>query len=609
MKAARDFTPEVLHNVLIRALRLIAPDDTTLTEIPDKLPANVAARHRVATATSNAIRSLGYGGEQGYNQLLYPNERDVRRLLSWVIQRLPRSDDGGQMGGEGSAAGLLFRNVPSWCAKPTGRSQVASARSTVSCTAAWQSYDSCLAAGLSVSASARQQRPARADGANTAARLRDSVAVSFRAAASVPTPDPAFLLSLSAAEGGRIGATALPAPSLEEIAAAAKATSDAKIVAGGLNPRADTLFPGTRLDEFPAGFTRRAAFAVQVVRGAPPVVVAAPAAATATVETVRAKTEEEIQKEREEELAALAEQVESATAELDSLVSRRQLLEAALPQVKAQVAAASTLTSELESSFIVRRACLEMLPEAAANLSRLEGEIAEGVRRMMALTAEWEAHRVPLAAAIQAEEDAANALTTREGFLQQSAQKMRAEMSEMQQAAAAREEQAQRMAAELKRFKAAMEEAASGGGEAVLTRPGYTRRILDVVRQIRKQKAEIGKIVKDVRSVQAELVGLSDKLRKTAAQAMETMEKAATENAKEAVFRQAFRQLVTLQDTFSELVSVVTAAGQTDNEIRDLDNRIEQLAQRNDAANTQQLLRDIAQLKQDTAALQASAQA
>ena len=33
---------------------------------------------------------MGYKGDLGYHQLLYPNENDTRKLLNWLTSKLPR---------------------------------------------------------------------------------------------------------------------------------------------------------------------------------------------------------------------------------------------------------------------------------------------------------------------------------------------------------------------------------------------------------------------------------------------------------------------------------------------------------------------------------------
>lgn len=42
---------------------------------------------------STKVKELGFIGDCGYNQLLYPVETQTRALLTWIVQRLPRSEE------------------------------------------------------------------------------------------------------------------------------------------------------------------------------------------------------------------------------------------------------------------------------------------------------------------------------------------------------------------------------------------------------------------------------------------------------------------------------------------------------------------------------------
>ncbi len=57
-------------------------------------------------------QDLGFNGEIGYNQLLYPNEKDTRRLLQFLVQRLPKVEEE-KVEVEEGPAGLLARDIGS----------------------------------------------------------------------------------------------------------------------------------------------------------------------------------------------------------------------------------------------------------------------------------------------------------------------------------------------------------------------------------------------------------------------------------------------------------------------------------------------------------------
>ncbi|KAA0187818.1 hypothetical protein HAZT_HAZT001501 [Hyalella azteca] len=71
---------------------LKAIDAKQFASLSHKLPPNIAQRFRAATAIADAVKALGYTGDLGYQSLLYPNEVDVRRFFSFLLERLPKED-------------------------------------------------------------------------------------------------------------------------------------------------------------------------------------------------------------------------------------------------------------------------------------------------------------------------------------------------------------------------------------------------------------------------------------------------------------------------------------------------------------------------------------
>jgi hypothetical protein len=258
----------------------------------------------------------------------------------------------------------------------------------------------------------------------------------------------------------------------------------------------------------------------------------------------------------------------------------------------------------------LRAACLDMLPDAEAHLARLGGEIAASRASLDRLAKRWEGVRGPLAAAIGAEEAVGAANSARVAELLAAVAALRAEMGDMSAEAARKMEAGARMEAELARATREAAGGGAGGGEggaaaaaAPTTRAAYSRMIMDIVRGIRKQSGEIARIVGDVRRVQLELAAVGDGLKRITSVATETLERAAKENLSNPAYREAFKQLLRLQDIFAQLVASVAAAGAAENDARDAENRIEQMAARNDRAATAQLRADIAAIKAENEAL------
>ena len=57
-------------------------------KFPIELPKGMAARHRLCTQMADKLKGLGYQGECGYNQLLYPSEATTRSILTFLVQKV-----------------------------------------------------------------------------------------------------------------------------------------------------------------------------------------------------------------------------------------------------------------------------------------------------------------------------------------------------------------------------------------------------------------------------------------------------------------------------------------------------------------------------------------
>ena len=84
-----NITAELLVEIAVKSLTLITGEELNIST---KLPQNVASRHRICTNLAKKIKELGYMGDMGYNQLLYPSHKQTKELLIWLVQRLPRTE-------------------------------------------------------------------------------------------------------------------------------------------------------------------------------------------------------------------------------------------------------------------------------------------------------------------------------------------------------------------------------------------------------------------------------------------------------------------------------------------------------------------------------------
>lgn len=86
--SAREVDGDVLCAAAAECVRLAAPEEPPP---PARLPQDVGGRFRVGTELAARVKRLGYRAELGFHQLLYPNEKDTRRLLAFLLDKVPKA--------------------------------------------------------------------------------------------------------------------------------------------------------------------------------------------------------------------------------------------------------------------------------------------------------------------------------------------------------------------------------------------------------------------------------------------------------------------------------------------------------------------------------------
>ncbi|CAO1395715.1 unnamed protein product [Diamesa hyperborea] len=82
--------PELVFKCVSKLIRMIKPD----VDIPNLLPSGMAQRFSACTLLVENCRNIGYKtGDLGYQTFLYSNVLELRRVLMWLIEHLPKDED------------------------------------------------------------------------------------------------------------------------------------------------------------------------------------------------------------------------------------------------------------------------------------------------------------------------------------------------------------------------------------------------------------------------------------------------------------------------------------------------------------------------------------
>lgn len=127
-------------------------------------------------------------------------------------------------------------------------------------------------------------------------------------------------------------------------------------------------------------------------------------------------------------------------------------------------------------------------------------------------------------------------------------------------------------------------------------RSGYTKRMMEIMSSIKKQRAGIDKVLTDTKSIQKEINSLSGKLDRTFTVTDELIFRDAKRD--ESV-KKAYRYLAALHESCEQLVQTVADTGVIMREIRELEDQIENESKNKVLSNLEKITSDYQQMKKE----------
>lgn len=581
-----EVTASVLVSIVVRSVLLIEEAEGMESQkMSATLPKGAASRHRLCTLIASRLNNLGF--EIGYNQLLYPQESSTRAVLTWLVDRLPRGDE--ERAAEAMDASTAWRTriADSVAAWTKASWKLPPNRAKGRCGREWRAW------GLEAKEDAAlvtQQVPSGADFLPSLLELaaKNTIATAHAEAAAlsegVANNDDKQVSNKSSSAKAAMGASAdvdfgwgsrTKMPSLGDMLAAMETGERSDAAALGRLAHAAWFKHGDEkrhTEEKPA-----------------------PSPQKKDKDEGETTTEEAPAPSAEAEAASLASKLsaeleqlgEAYAAERQKAVrieSEREALERQVTEATAKLDKAKENKTTLEREYVVRKKTLDMLPEASAAIAKLR-EICQASRqRLVALEAEWTTHREPLEKAIEAKrQDRGKRKATARAMVDEM-KRCRNEMQQMVLDLASKEDRAKLLEAEYAKMP------------KNVNRTLYTYRIMDIIQSVAKQKAEIAKIIEDIKGVQKDNNKVSEALTRSEAIADETVHQASADG-KDPSAIQAYRYLCDLRQLFETLVSVISQTSAEDRKARDLDSKSKQLQTRLDANNLKRILDDLQQVK------------
>ncbi|XP_074797723.1 coiled-coil domain-containing protein 22 [Natator depressus] len=602
VQSLREFTTELIVESVVRCLRVIHP--SLGASLGHLLPPGMSARFRIGTSLAQACQELGYQGEVGYQTFLYSNEPEIRRLLLFLVEKLPRDDAEDARQPAGKSAGLL-RAIAAKIKEQLGTPWVPPA---------------CRTPRLQLLQGTCLLKPFHA---HPLVLPRDSGPVERReffggflppVPAQPPRPG-AVAPSLLERHAGDLGAqhdweadwqsqglaSRLPPKEyvhwkrqrlrhrlLDQLRQAAPPHG----AAGPPQPGAPDL--AQMLGLLSAGGTggplakgSRFSRAQRLAHEQDPQeLVGQMQAAVETLPSSKTSEQEELSWQAEE-LAGCRGAAAPGGRDGGS-GGEVKVLELSLCQAAAGLSRQRLALGGRERTLRVQRRALELLPEAGRNLAALQLLVEGSAQRLVHLAAQWETRRGPLV-------DQYRRLRAARHSRQLESTRRVSEIQALHECGRSAAAEARRKEELCRQLLTELEVLPKD-----VSRAAYTQRILEIVGNIRKQKEEITKVTGETRALQKEINGLMGKLDRTFAVTDELVFKDAKRD--ESV-RKAYKYLAALHENCSQLIQTIEDAGAIQREIRDLEEQIESEGAKKTLANLERILSDYRALRQENAAL------
>ncbi|KAK2898081.1 coiled-coil domain-containing protein 22 isoform X2 [Channa argus] len=604
--SVKQFNSELIVEAVVRCIRVINPG--LGTALPTSLPPGMSARFRVGMSLAQACQDIGYKGEIGYQTFLYSNEPEIRSLLMFLVEKLPResAEASDQQTGKSVvlqraiAAAIKAQLVVPWlptncrlplhsetqglgelhrfhaqplslphCTKGLGKKHLKEVmdyqRDILLPVTAQPSHHASVVASImeqhtaELSAAQEWDNEWNSQGllsrltpqeyrSRKLTRLRKRIEEQLRSAA-LPSQDSSISGSRSTFD-------------LSELLQAFR----------GSVPSDDVLTKGTHFTH-----TQKFTFAQES------------AAVTSSIPTGH-QSEGDIQLRQQEELASFQQQLQQLCSDVDQLTANMKLLSVTNTQVLDELKQRELGNSENEEKIQVKKKTIDLLPDADNNLLKLQALVEASANRVVNLAAQWEKHRAPLIE----EHRRLKEICSNQDL--ESSRKL-AEIKSLHEKIRVATEEAKKKEEIHKQLVTELDNLPQD-----VSRSAYTQRILEIVSNIKKQKEEITKILTDTKELQKEINSLTGKLDRTFAVTDELVFKDAK---KDESVRKSYKYLAALHENCNQLIQTIEDTGTILREIRDLEEQIETENGNKTVSNLERILDDYKAIRQENAVLAA----
>ncbi|XP_071452472.1 coiled-coil domain-containing protein 22 homolog [Hetaerina americana] len=594
IETLQQFTTELVVEATVRCLRVIQPG----LALSVSLPSSMSARFRIGAEIAQVCSDLGYPGDVGYQTFLYSSVADVRKVLIFLIEKLPKESEKVVEVPSGKAA--LFQQalsdllkkqfstpwIPNYCNTKGVRWLKDGTWSREGYIHSYP-FRSCplavpyvMTKKMEITEDMKEYfklyTPLVTDQLKSSNGLLPSLiqlnANSLALERNFPDKDATQLMKpwLPAVEKTE------NQPSLKDLT---------------LEPRPRTSLIGAS-GKAPIPRPRPPPKPKQLTEG----IIKESSSNEVIANDSKTTRKEEEENGIEKNVETLRHQVNEMQQHVEGLRKEVKTLKVKVSQALEELREEEKPCHEIEERLALWRRTEEIFPRpgseglAGEGVERLKTMADSSARRLLSLASAWDERRAPLLAEYRKlrEHDTNRASEAQKQveLLRSLREKTREVMEEVRDKEQIR-----------KQLTAEREKITKDVG-----RSAYTRRIMEIIGNIRKQNEDIEKVLQDTRDVQKEINQLTGRLDRSFTVADELIFRDAK---KDETARKAYKLLATLHSDCSDIVRMVEETGATVREIRDLEDQIQTEEAKSVASNLERITADLKQMRQESAALAA----
>ncbi|XP_054266958.1 coiled-coil domain-containing protein 22-like [Macrosteles quadrilineatus] len=535
----RQFTAEMVVASAARCINVIQPG----LDIPSKLPPSMSSRYKLGTVIAEACIELGYTGEIGYQTFLYASEADVRKVFMFLVEKLPKESDKTSSQPEESSSSLRQRFAIAL------RQQLTIPYCPSESTSASTSFVSVpLETGISLPGQKRDCTPQewREYCVHRLPFLHEQVPHTSLLLPSIISHHAQTCLGLPVS-------SATPSTPLDAASSSSPPVNSWMQIASSL---LYTKEPSKKWEKIPEKEDKEP----------------------------EVEEQEKNDVNEQEELERLRERMDQLTVDIKTVTSK-------LTQVATERQKQEAVLSKRKREADLRQTTLDLLPDSAANTSKLQELVEEQARTLLRLGTQWEKHRAPLVARYREARERLSDKASESARQLETARQTRERLREMKEELTVKEALQARLQQDYDKLS-----------NTQVTRTAYTRRILEIIGNIKKQREEIDKIVEDTKQLQRDINIVSDRVDRSFTYADELIFRdCKQDNAS----RKIYKLLMQLHSECRQVVEMIEETGATVREIRDLEEQIEVERAKDTASKLERISADLRQMKQESTALRA----